>query len=32
MLLKLIETKKGATNKELARMTDQINEIYNKHR
>jgi len=31
-LLKLIETKKGATNKELSRMTDQINDLYNKHK
>jgi len=31
-LLKLIETKKGASNKELSRMTDQINDLYNKHK
>lgn len=31
-LMKLIETKKDASNKELARMTDQINDLYNKHK
>ena len=31
-LLLLIESKKGASNKELARMADQLNDIYNKHK